>query len=398
MPLRSLSQQNRLRPYLKKYESELLDRVIPFWEAHSIDRQHGGYFNCLNRDGTLFDTKKYVWLQGRQAWMFSKLYQTIDPRPEWLEIARLGIEFLRQHAIREDGQVYFCLSAEGKPVAMQRKIFSACFMVMALAEFSRASGESQYLEEAQTLMARIMRWIEDPAPLGRPVLSGQTPMQTLAVPMITLNLIEELTGEDETLLATYTDQVTACITQMLEHVHPADRCVYENVAPGGAKIDSPEGRLLNPGHAIEAGWFLAHWAERLNRSDLAENARDMVRWSYAQGWDDTYGGIFYFLDAGGHSPTQLEWSMKLWWPHCEALYAHLLNFVHTGEAADLEAFQAVDDYIFTHFQDPDHGEWYGYLNRRGEATHSFKGGPYKGCFHVPRALWLCIELLRRAGV
>jgi N-acylglucosamine 2-epimerase len=119
----------------------------------------------------------------------------------------------------------------------------------------------------------------------------------------------------------------------------------------------------------------------------------MIRWSHERGWDDEHGGLFYFLDAEGYSPTQLEWFMKLWWVHCEALYGHLLNYALTGDESDWAAFEAVDAYIFDHFADPEHGEWFGYLDRQGTVTHRFKGAPYKGCFHVPRALWLCIRLL-----
>lgn len=89
----------------------------------------------------------------------------------------------------------------------------------------------------------------------------------------------------------------------------------------------------------------------------------------------------------------MDATLKLWWPHCEALYAHLLNYKITGEAHDLERFQRTHEYTFAHFPDAEHGEWYGYLNRRGEMTHRFKGGPYKGCFHVPRALWLVWKTL-----
>jgi N-acylglucosamine 2-epimerase len=181
---------------------------------------------------------------------------------------------------------------------------------------------------------------------------------------------------------------------MLLHVHGDKKMVFENVSPDGEFVDSPAGRHLNPGHAIEAGWFLQHWAQRLNRQDLALRALDMVRWSHDVGWDREFGGYYYFLDSKGYSPTQLEWNMKLWWPHCEAMYAHLLSFSITQESSDWQRFSVVDAYAFSHFPDSQHGEWYGYLDRRGEVTHRFKGGPYKCAFHVPRALWLCWRKLQ----
>ncbi|KPQ00902.1 MAG: N-acylglucosamine 2-epimerase [Bacteroidetes bacterium HLUCCA01] len=374
-----------LQPLIRVYRNELLENVIPFWEKHSVDTRNGGFWNCLDRDGSRYDTRKYMWLNGRQTWMFSKLYRTVEARPAWLDIARNGADFLLEKARNADNRVYFSMTEDGKPVQLQRKIFSECFWIMALAEFARASGEERYLKEAKAMLERVWDWSSDLTKVGRPSYSGETPAQSLAIPMILLNLIEEVAGDDRD---AYRVEVEECIRRMLLHVHEDTQTVFEIVTPDGQPIHSAEGRVLNPGHAIEAGWFLQHWATHLNRPDLSQTAVNMVRWSYRRGWDPEYGGIFYFLDSEGYSPVQLEWDMKLWWPHCEALYAHLLNYSITGDQSDLDDFMQVHEYSFRHFSDPEYGEWFGYLNRRGEVTHRFKGGPYKGCFHVPRALLL----------
>lgn len=381
-----------LAPFRDKYAAALFERVIPFWERHSPDRTHGGYFNNLDRDGTVYDTTKHGWLQGRQVWMFAKLYRTVEARPGWLEMARLGMDFLRTHAARPDGRVYFALTADGRPVYLQRKVFTECFYVMALAEYGRAAEAPALVREAHDRLEQLWTWAFDWTHVGRVVYDGEAPAQSLAVPMIMLNLIEEVAGNER---HRYQAEVDDCIRRVQRHVHTDVRHVFEHVAPDGSRLEGPQGRLLNPGHAIEAGWFLQHWAQHLGRDDLRQQAIDIVRWSHHTGWDAAHGGLYYFLDAEGYDPVQLEWSMKLWWPHCEALYAHLLNYTLTGNPADLAAFKAVDAYIFDHFSDPAYGEWFGYLDRQGNVTHRFKGGPYKGCFHVPRALWLCWRLLGR---
>lgn len=372
------------------FYDRLAHQVIPFWETYSPDHEHGGYYNCLDRDGQIFDSRKHVWLQGRQVWMFSKLFNTLEARPEWLRMAKLGADFLMRYAMREDGRVYFSLTADGKPLSMQRKIFSECFWIMAMAEYSRASGDPSYMEQARIAFSRVWHWSKDLSQVGRTSYPGETPSQGLAIPMILLNLIEELAGEDWN---SYASEVNACIERMLMHVHTDTQCVYELIGPSGEILPGYEGRTLNPGHAIEAGWFLQHWALRLGRQELSDIALKMVRWSFDRGWDSEHGGLFYFLDADGYSPTALEWDMKLWWPHCEAMYAHLLHYRLRGEAQDWERFERTYRWTMEHFPDPEFGEWYGYLNRRGEVTHRFKGGPYKGCFHVPRALWLCHRIL-----
>jgi len=377
--------------YRRRYEEELFENVIPFWERHSPDPEHGGTLNCLDRDGTPYDPTKYSWLQGRQAWMFSTLYREVEARDEWLVLAESGVEFLREHAVRPNGQVFFSLTRDGQPIYQQRKIFSECFYVMALAGVARAADRPGLLKEAEEELEQIWEWAYDWSKVGRPVHEGQPAAQQLAVPMILLNLIEVVAGDD---WETYSAEIDDCIERIGRHVHRDEELVFENVRPDGRRLEGGEGRVLNPGHAIEAGWFLQHWALRLDRPDLQDLATEIVRWMFETGWDDEHGGLFYFLDAEDRPPTQLEWFMKLWWPHTEALYAHLLNYALTGREEDWAAFEQTHDYAFEHFPDPEYGGWFGYLDRRGHVTHECKGAPYKGCFHVPRGLLLCWQVLR----
>ena len=387
----SESRHSTIKRYRRRYETELFERVIPFWETHSPDPEHGGYFNCLDRDGTIYDPTKYSWLQGRQAWIFSTLYRHVEQRDAWLRMAQSGIEFLREHALRPNGQVFFSLTRDGKPIYQQRKIFSECFYVMGLAGYARAADRPDLLDEAKSTLERIWAWAYDWSEVGRPVHEGQPESQQLAVPMILLNLIDVVAGDEAD---AYTVEVDDCIERIRRYVDPDAQLVRENVRPDGTPVEGSDGRLLNPGHAIEAGWFVQHWAQRLGRPGLQKLAADLVRWSFETGWDDEHGGLFYFLDAEGYPPTKLEWFMKLWWPHTEALYAHLLNYALTGREEDWAAFEQVHDYAFEHFSDPEHGGWFGYLDRQGHVTHKCKGAPYKGCFHVPRGLFLCWRLLK----
>ncbi len=70
-----------------RFEQELFENVIPFWEKHSPDPENGGYFNCLDRDGYVYDTTKHVWLQARQVFMFSKLSNSGRPGWKWRAMA-----------------------------------------------------------------------------------------------------------------------------------------------------------------------------------------------------------------------------------------------------------------------------------------------------------------------
>jgi N-acylglucosamine 2-epimerase len=169
--------------------------------------------------------------------------------------------------------------------------------------------------------------------------------------------------------------------------------LFENVAPDGSHPDCFEGRLINPGHGIEAMWFIMEIARRRNDRDLINKTVDVVLNTLDFAWDKEHGGIFYFLDAYGKPPLQLEWDQKLWWVHLEALVALIMGYCSTGRDRCWHWYETIHEYTWNHFPDPEYGEWFGYLDRRGQRLLELKGGKWKGCFHLPRALYLCYRNL-----
>jgi N-acylglucosamine 2-epimerase len=161
----------------------------------------------------------------------------------------------------------------------------------------------------------------------------------------------------------------------------------ENVGPHGSFSDTFEGRCVNPGHVIESMWFIMDIAERRQDKKLMQLAVDRTIRSLSYGWDEKHGGIFYFMDVKNYPPQQLEWDQKLWWVHVETLVALAKAYQLTGNEKCVEWFEIVHAYTWKHFKDNEFGEWFGYLNRRGEVLLNLKGGKWKGCFHIPRSLY-----------
>jgi N-acylglucosamine 2-epimerase len=175
---------------------------------------------------------------------------------------------------------------------------------------------------------------------------------------------------------------------------PELSAVLESVAPDGALIDHFDGRMLNPGHAIEAAWFIMHEARvRGGDARLLSLGVRMLDWMWDRCWDREHGGIYYFRDLHDKPCPEYWHDMKFWWPHNEAIIATLLAHVMTGEQRHLERFQLVHEWAQQHFADPEHGEWFGYLHRDGTRSVDLKGNHWKGPFHVPRMQWYCWQLL-----
>ncbi|XP_003454289.2 N-acylglucosamine 2-epimerase isoform X2 [Oreochromis niloticus] len=379
-----------------------LDNVVDFWLKYSHDRVHGGFFTCIGRDGNIYDELKYVWLQGRQVWMYCRLYRTMDRfhKPEILEAAVAGGAFLRKFArvSNSSGQwkCAFCLTRDGKALKVQRTIFSECFYIMAMDELSKVTGDKDMQLEAEQMMEQLIYWVQvDPSGLGRPQLPGEVPINSLSVPMMLMCLVQQITeGRGQEVSQKYKELGIWCVQQILQHIQRAGTAILENVSVDGSELPGCQGRLQNPGHALEAGWFLMLYGAQWGDKEIQRTAiRNFVELPYQYGWDKEHGGLFYFLDVDGHCPTQLEWSMKLWWPHCEALIAFLMAYNHTRKPELLEIFSEVYQYTFSHFPDAENGEWFGYLTQEGKVALDFKGGPFKGFFHVPRCLYMCERIL-----
>jgi N-acylglucosamine 2-epimerase len=375
----------------QQYMTALQSDVIPFWERHSID-PHGGFFTCLDRTGAVYDTDKFVWLQARQTWTFSMLYTRLEQRPQWLEIAKHGADFLRAHGMDNDGNWYFSLTRDGKPLVQPYNVFSDCFAAMAFSQYARASDDAAAREIAHRTYQNILRRRDNPKGMYSKIVPGTRPMQSYALPMILLNVIKELSWM---LDPQEYDRMQSALMQEVAStfIDPATGLVHEHVAPDGSHLDTFDGRLINPGHGIEGMWFLMDHANDAGATAIIDRALDAVLHTLDRAWDPVYGGIFYLLDAQGKPPLAMEWDQKLFWVHVETLIALLLGYRLTRRTACLTWFERIHEYTWQHFPDPEYGEWWGYLDRRGDVLIPLKGGKWKGCFHIPRALLLCANLL-----
>jgi N-acylglucosamine 2-epimerase len=380
--------EHDVKALAKLYQQALLEDVIPFWENHSLDWEKGGYFTCLDRAGKVYDTDKFVWLQNRQVWLFSMLYNQLEKREKWLKIAANGANFLAQHGRDGEGNWYFALDRAGNPLVQPYNIFSDCFAAMAFSQYALASGETWAQAVALQAYHNVLRRQDNPKGKYNKVYPGTRPLKSLAVPMILANLTLEMAW----LLPSDTleNVLDLTVQEVMGDFLDCDRgLLYENLAPDGSHVDCFEGRLINPGHGIEAMWFIMDIARRRNDTATLNQAVDVILSTLEFSWDEQYGGLYYFLDAEGHPPQQLEWDQKLWWVHLESLVSLAMGYRLTGRDACWQNYQKLHDYAWSHFADPDYGEWFGYLNRRGEVLLNLKGGKWKGCFHVPRALYLC---------
>lgn len=384
--------QKELQELYNFYSNQLLNDTIPFWFPRSFDKECGGFLLMRDADGSLIDDDKAVWIQGRATWMLSTLYNTVEKKQEWLDGAKLGYDFLNKHCFDTDGQMFFHVTRDGRPIRKRRYFFSETFYVIAAAAYAKASGDKEAANKARFVFGKCIEYTTTKG-LLQPKFTNTRPSKGIGVPMIMMNTAQQLR---ETIGDPSCDEwITKWIAEIENNFVKDDiKCVMEQVAPDGSIIDHIDGRTLNPGHAMEGAWFILHEAKhRNNDKHLIELGCRMLDYMWEQGWDKEHGGILYFRDVF-NKPVQEYWQdMKFWWPHNEVIIATLLAYLMTGNDKYAEMHKQVHDYAYKHFHDKQHGEWFGYLHRDGTLAQSAKGNLYKGPFHLPRQEWYCAQLL-----
>lgn len=374
------------------YRDGLLKDTLPFWFPRCVDHEHGGYLHCRDRDGTLLDSDKSVWAQGRMAWLLLELYLRVERRPEWLAWAESGLNFLAKHGFDTDQRMFFHLARDGTPLRKRRYAYSESFAAIAWSAHALATGSEASAEKARQLFDHFTRWNFTPG-LMPPKDTGNRPSLGLGPRMITIVTAQELRANlgNDPILNSWIDRAIDEIRRLF--VKPERRAVLEQVAPDGSIIDHFDGRLLNPGHAIEGGWFVLREAAHRHDAELVRLGCSMIDFAWERGWDEEYGGLFYFRDIDGKPVSEYWHDMKFWWPHNEAIIATLMAWQATGDLKYAEWHARVHDWSHERFADPVHGEWFGYLHRDGRLSNTIKGNLWKSCFHHPRMQYWCWKQL-----
>ena len=381
-----------LTQWAERYRADLTENIMPFWLKNGLDRVNGGIYTCVDRDGSLIDTTKSVWFQGRFAFVASFAYNTIEQNPEWLAAAKSTIDFIEAHCFDTDGRMYFEVTADGRPLRKRRYVFSESFAAIAMAEYAKASGDMTYAEKALKLFKDIRRFIATPGYL-EPKYLDTLQAKGHSIVMILINTASRIR---EVIADPVLDQqIDESLESLKDFVKPEFKALLEMVGPNGEFIDTINGRVINPGHCIETAWFMLEEAKHRGwDKEITQRALEILDWSWQWGWDEQYGGIINFRDCRGLPPQDYSQDMKFWWPQTEAIIATLYAYEATGDEKYIEMHRKISDWTYAHFPDSEYGEWYGYLHRDGTVAQPAKGNIFKGPFHIPRMMIKSYELCK----
>ena len=387
-----------IKSWAESYKKDLTENIMPFWMEYGLDRENGGVYTCVNRDGSLMDTTKSVWFQGRFAFICSFAYNNVEKNQEWLDAAKSTLEFIEKHCFDEQGHMYFSVTAEGKPLRKRRYVFSETFAAIAMSEYALATGDQHWAKRAIQVFEDTQRFLATPGFLPAK-FEADVKLQGHSIVMILINVgscIRKVVNDPK-----LTQQIDESIEKLKKYfIHPEFKCLLETVGENGEFIDTNMTRTINPGHCIETSWFIMEEAKlRGWDKPMFDLALQVFDWSWDWGWDKQYGGIINFRDCKNLPSQDYSQDMKFWWPQCETIIASLYAYLGTGDEKYLYRHERISEWTYAHFPDAEYGEWYGYLHRDGTVAQPAKGNLYKGPFHIPRMMikgyMLCLEILKK---
>ena len=387
-----------IKSWAESYKKDLTENIMPFWMKYGLDRENGGVYTCVDRDGSLMDTTKSVWFQGRFAFICSFAYNNVEKNQEWLDAAKSTLEFIEKHCFDEQGHMYFSVTAEGKPLRKRRYVFSETFAAIAMSEYALATGDQHWAKRAIQVFEDTQRFLATPGFLPAK-FEADVKLQGHSIVMILINVgscIRKVVDDPK-----LTQQIDESIEKLKKYfIHPEFKCLLETVGENGEFIDTNMTRTINPGHCIETSWFIMEEAKlRGWDKPMLDMALQVFDWSWDWGWDKQYGGVINFRDCKNLPPQDYSQDMKFWWPQCETIIASLYAYLGTGDEKYLYRHERISEWTYAHFPDAEYGEWYGYLHRDGTVAQPAKGNLYKGPFHIPRMMikgyMLCQEILKK---
>jgi len=370
---------------MKKY---LTDDILKFWLDNAFDKENGGIFTSLDRDGTVYGTDKSVWFQGRALWTYSKAYNIVEKNPAYLESARSLYNFLPT-CTDTDGRMFFSVTADGRELQKRRYYYSETFAAIGCAEYYKATGDESVWQSAEKYFDTAYAVYTDPS-LSVPKLNpSNAPYKAVAPSMIMLNTAQIMAtvGKNS---EKYISVCKDCMNEIMHggFIKPELGGMLEQVALDGSFVDNPSTRVVNPGHSLECAWFLMAAGQTFGVEEAIAKGKEIIDITMPLGTDKVHGGLISFTDISGKPPLALEWDMKLWWPQCETIIANRLAYQIFGEEKYLENYNTFLDYAMKNFADKECGEWYGYLHYDNTVANPLKGNLFKGPFHLPRMVMI----------
>jgi mannose/cellobiose epimerase-like protein (N-acyl-D-glucosamine 2-epimerase family) len=337
-----------------QYRKDLFDDYLPFIEKFVIDREYGGFHCSVRPNGELVSTTKRAWFEGRGTWAFSFLYNHIAREQKYLDVAARSIKLIQRSKPKDPKDLWpKALNRDGSPDGgPDTEVYGDMFIAEGLAEFSRASGESKYWDEAREIVLKCVRRYDRPdyhPTIGQTYLGpGAREFPGARIEGVWMVLIRTCSQ----MLAMHPDPELLSILDraidslLIHHFNPRFQLVNELMNHDLSRPENEYEQLVYAGHAIETLWMILYEARRRSDVEMFDRAAAMFQRHCEVAKDRVYGGLFRNLT----NVDQNAWTMdKTLFPQQEALIGSLCLIEETADPWATEFYRELDHYVRAKF-------------------------------------------------
>ena len=392
------------------FRDTLQHTVLQFWIDHSRDKQFGGLLGQLDRKGMPTGSgNKSVVLISRSLWSFSEAYRRY-PDPAYKEMAAECLKFLRDKMWdKQRGGYYFMVSREGNIVDSTKQLNPMSYVMEGLAEYALAFHDNQVAREALELFEVIdkhahdnqyggyriaftedWQWIKDYKP--GPNATGSFGRKSYDWHLGLVEALATLYGVtgDTRVASRLNELLDIFVTKIIDSKTGYGRYYFND--DWSVNDRDGDSKQCEYGLDLEASWLIVEAAQRVGRSQdarIRQASLALVDHALRDGFDKEHGGVYRYGPAVGPASNK----DKEWWQQCEALVALLNSFQLTEDPKYRQAFDLQARYFTEHFVDHQYGEVYTAMFQDGRIDDE-KVGPWKAPYHVTRAF---LEIISRLG-
>jgi mannobiose 2-epimerase len=356
---------------------QLCTKALPWW-SERVDARHGGYL--------LSPDEKQLATQSRMAWAFSHAHR--KGLGDYLGAAEQGVAFLLEHFRDPKYAGFFWKTDLSGRVRSDRKIlYGQVFVVYALVEYFRATGDPDALDEARSVFEVLLErahddeyggWLEhfrrSWRPIRRPGRHVEVEVGGLKSANAHLHVIEALSElyeetDDQAVGASLAETVDVCTA----HFYP------EDPSASSQHRTRDWGRAGRPGvsrgHNVEFAWLLVAAEKALGR-------------------EPSWSRFDRYLSHALAAPQ----TDRVWWVEAETLAALTIAVSSRPQPRYVEALEGLLEFLLAYQIDPVDGIWLHTVGVDGSAVNSAKVGTWKDAYHELRASVLLTEAFGpRAG-
>lgn len=374
-----------------RYGRLLFDGYLPFWDRGGIDREFGGFMCYLFDDGSVQDERKDIWYQGRGIWVYSRLFQVLDPDERWLDVARAARDFMVKHMHRGNGDWHDTVDRRGSPVTgkegyRSQNIYGALFAAVGLLAYADASGDAASRELALTTIQRARDRYESPDYSGVQVPNvGNRGLRAQGHAFSFIWTLNQVADRDASLDAYLQEQLDRLASSFW---NPDYGISNEYLDRQYRRLPGWTG-FMAPGHSIEAQWMALEAARGLGKETLARTLADRMHRLIELCWDWRYGGVgdkAYHAEPTATAPVGTDFSIKTMWAQTEVMLGCLKVIEAYREPWAYGWFLRTEDFVLRTMRTGT-GVWRQAVDRQGRNKSREGISPYrKGNFHQPRML------------